>query len=66
MVLNLNLRVGIPEAAGLAVLGATVGALMGGAGSGGLDLAAGVGALIGAALPLAIVLLPRLARSNAR
>ena len=57
-----NFRIGVPEAAGLAIVGSTVGALLGGAAEGQLDVYGLLGAIAGAALPFAIVLLPRLRR----
>jgi uncharacterized membrane protein YeaQ/YmgE (transglycosylase-associated protein family) len=61
-----HFRIGVPEAAGLAIVGSTVGALLGGAADGQLDAYGLLGAIIGAALPFAVVLLPRLRRPNGR
>jgi len=58
----MNFRIGFPEAAGLAIVGSTIGALLGGAGSGDFNLAATLGALAGAAIPFAAAILPRLSR----
>jgi hypothetical protein len=55
-----NFRIGLPEAAGLAIVGSTVGALLGGAAWGQLTTFGLLGAIAGAALPFAIVLVPRL------
>ncbi len=61
-----NFRIGVPEAAGLAIVGSTIGALLGGAAEGQFDVYGLLGAIVGAALPFAIVLLPRLRRPNGR
>jgi hypothetical protein len=55
-----NSRIGLPEAGGLAIVGCTVGALLGGAADGHIDIFGVLGAIVGAALPFAIVLLPRM------
>jgi len=55
---------GLPETTGLAVLGGTIGALLGGVASGKFDLAVMLGALAGAALPFVATRLPRLDRSD--
>ncbi len=60
--MNMNFRIGLPEAAGLAIVGSTIGALLGGAGSGEFGVTAAVGAVIGAAVPAAAAILPRLGR----
>jgi len=52
-------RIGFPEAAGLAILGSTIGALLGGAASGQLNLYGALGAVAGGAAPFAVVLLMR-------
>ena len=52
-------KIGLPEAAGLAIVGSTVGALMGGAASGELTVFGALGAVAGAVVPFAIVLLVR-------
>jgi uncharacterized membrane protein YeaQ/YmgE (transglycosylase-associated protein family) len=57
-----NFRIGIPEAAGLAIVGSTMGALVGGAAEGQFNAYGLLGAVIGALVPFAIVLLPRLRR----
>ncbi len=59
-----NFRIGLPEAAGLAIVGSTVGALLGGAAEGQIDIFGLLGAIIGAAVPFAVVLLPRMRRSG--
>ena len=58
-----NFRIGLPEAAGLAIVGGTAGALLGGAAEGRMDIFGLLGGVIGAIVPCAIVLLPR-ARHN--
>jgi hypothetical protein len=58
----MNFRLGLPETTGLAVLGGTIGALLGGAASGKFDLDVVLCALAGAALPFVATLLPRLGR----
>ncbi len=57
-----NFRIGLPEATGLSILGCTIGALLGGAAEGKIDIYGLIGAIIGAAVPFAVVLLPRLRR----
>lgn len=52
-------RIGLPEAAGLAIVGSTVGALLGGAASGEVTVFGALGAVGGAAVSFAIVLLVR-------
>jgi len=61
---NSNFRLGYPEAAGLAILGGTIGALLGGAGSGTITLTVALAAAAGAALSFAAAMLPRLGRSD--
>ncbi len=61
-----NFRVGLPEAAGLAIVGSTIGALLGGAADGRIDAYGLAGAIIGAAVPFVLVLLPRLRPPNER
>jgi len=58
----MNFRIGLPEAAGLAIVGSTIGALLGGAGSGEFGMTAALGAVIGAGVPAAAAILPRLGR----
>jgi hypothetical protein len=58
----MNFRIGFPEAAGLVIVGGTIGALLGGAGSGGFGVTAALGAVVGAAVPAALAILPRLGR----
>ncbi len=60
--MNMNFRIGVPEAAGLVIVGSTIGALLGGAGSGDFGITAALGAVVGAAVPAAAAILPRLAR----
>jgi hypothetical protein len=60
----MNFRIGFPEATGLAIVGSTIGALLGGAGSGEFNMTAAIGALAGAALPFAAAILPRIGRSD--
>jgi hypothetical protein len=52
-------RLKLPEVVGLAVVGATVGAVLAGAGSRDLSLLGVVAALAGGALPFGLLLLPR-------
>jgi uncharacterized membrane protein YeaQ/YmgE (transglycosylase-associated protein family) len=59
-----NFRIGVPEAAGLAIVGSTAGALLGGAAEGQVDIFGLLGAIIGAVVPFAIVLLPRMRRHS--
>jgi uncharacterized membrane protein YeaQ/YmgE (transglycosylase-associated protein family) len=54
-----NFRIGLLETGGLAILGGTVGALLGGAADGNLDVYGFLGAIIGAAVPFLIVLMPK-------
>jgi hypothetical protein len=61
-----NFGIGLPEAAGLSILGGTVGALICGAGADGLSLFTILGGVAGAAIPMAIVVLPRLLRLSGR
>jgi outer membrane lipoprotein SlyB len=60
----MNFRIGFPEAAGLAIVGSTIGALLGGAGSGDFNITATIGALAGAVVPFGAAILPRLSRSE--
>jgi hypothetical protein len=59
-----NFRIGLPEAAGLAIVGSTLGALLGGAAEGHLDLFGVVCAIAGAVVPFGVVLVPRLRRTD--
>jgi hypothetical protein len=59
----MNFRIGFPEATGLAIVGSTIGALLGGAASGPFNISAAIGALAGAALPFAAAILSRSPRA---
>jgi hypothetical protein len=59
-----NFRIGVPEAAGLAIVGSTAGALLGGAANGQIGIYGLLGAIAGAAIPFVLVLLPRVRPPN--